>query len=120
VSDVVLFDKAHRTLSRREKAFFAFIQTAGNHRPFTIPEDHPGFELARVGADELAKNGFDGLAAYNGMRYLDFSLGSFFAKAREAPWFKNTVFVMYGDHGNPSTLQTPGSSCCSPATTCPS
>ena len=107
VSDVVLFDKAHKTLRDEKKPFFAFIQTAGNHRPFTIPEDHPGFELARVDADELAKNGFDGLAAYNGMRYLDFSLGSFFAKAREAPWFRNTVFVMYGDHGNPSTLQTP-------------
>src|SRR5258706_33547 len=107
VSDVVLFDKAHKTLRDGEKPFFAFIQTAGNHRPYTIPDDHPGFELARVDADELAKNGFDGLAAYNGMRYLDFSLGSFFAKAREAPWFKNTVFVMYGDHGNPSTLQTP-------------
>jgi phosphoglycerol transferase MdoB-like AlkP superfamily enzyme len=107
VSDVVLFDKAHKTLRDEKKPFFAFIQTAGNHRPFTIPEDHPGFELARIDAAALAENGFDGLAAYNGMRYLDFSLGSFFAKAREAPYFKNTVFVMYGDHGNPSTLQTP-------------
>jgi phosphoglycerol transferase MdoB-like AlkP superfamily enzyme len=107
VSDVVLFDKAHKTLHDEKKPFFAFIQTAGNHRPYTIPDDHPGFELARVDAAALAENGFDGLAAYNGMRYLDFSLGSFFAKAREAPWFRNTVFVMYGDHGNPSTQQTP-------------
>ena len=107
VSDVVLFDKAHLVLRDQTKPFFAFIQTAGNHRPFTIPDDHPGFELARVDAAVLAENGFDGLDAYNGMRYLDFSLGSFFAKAREAPYFRNTVFVMYGDHGNPSTLQTP-------------
>ena len=107
MSDVVLFDKAQRAFRGETKPFFAFIQTSGNHRPFTIPEDHPGFELARVDAAALAENGFDGLAAYNGMRYLDFSLGSFFAKAREAPYFKNTVFVMYGDHGNPSTLQTP-------------
>jgi len=107
VSDVVLFDKAQRAFRGQTKPFFAFIQTAGNHRPYTIPDDHPGFELARVDAAALAENGFDGLAAYNGMRYLDFSLGSFFAKAREAPWFGNTVFVMYGDHGNPSTLQTP-------------
>ena len=107
VSDVVLFDKAHRAFRDETKPFFAFIQTAGNHRPYSIPEDHPGFELAQVDAAALAENGFDGLAAYNGLRYLDFSLGAFFAKAREAPYFKNTVFLMYGDHGNPSTRQTP-------------
>ena len=107
VSDVVLFDKAHKVLRDEKKPFFAFIQTSGNHRPFGIPDDHPGFELAQVDDAVLAENGFDGLPAYNGMRYLDFALGSFFAKAKESPAFKNTVFIMYGDHGNPSTQQTP-------------
>lgn len=107
VSDVVLFDKAHQTLRDERKPFFAFIQTSGNHRPFGIPDVHPGFELAQVDAAVLAQNGFDGLAAYNGMRYLDFSLGKFFEKVKESPYFKNTLFIMYGDHGNPSTQQTP-------------
>jgi phosphoglycerol transferase MdoB-like AlkP superfamily enzyme len=107
VSDVVLFDKAGRVLRDEKKPFFAFIQTSGNHRPFSIPDDHPGFELAQIDAATLAESGFDSLAAYNGLRYLDFSLGSFFAKVKESPYFKNTVFVMYGDHGNPSTQQTP-------------
>jgi phosphoglycerol transferase MdoB-like AlkP superfamily enzyme len=107
VSDVVLFDKAHKILREEKKPFFAFIQTAGNHRPFGIPDDHPGFELAKVDAAKLAENGFDSLAAFNGLRYLDFALGSFFEKARKDPYFANTVFVMYGDHGNPSTQQTP-------------
>src|SRR6267142_1256824 len=107
VSDVVLFDKAHKTLREQKKPFFAFIQTAGNHRPFGIPDDHPGFELAQVDAKLLEQNGFDSLAAFNGLRYLDFALGSFFEKARKDPYFANTVFVMYGDHGNPSTVQTP-------------
>jgi len=107
VSDVVLFDKAHKTLREEKRPFFAFIQTAGNHRPFGIPDDHPGFELAKVDAKLLAENGFDSLAAFNGLRYLDFALGSFFEKARKDPYFANTVFVMYGDHGNPSTVQTP-------------
>lgn len=107
VSDVVLFQKANRVLSEESKPFFAFIQTAGNHRPYGIPADHPGFELAQVDEATLKENGFDGLDAYNGLRYLDFSLESFFALARKAPYFHNTVFVMYGDHGNPSTVQTP-------------
>jgi phosphoglycerol transferase MdoB-like AlkP superfamily enzyme len=107
VSDVVLFDKANTTLSGEKRPFFAFIQTAGNHRPYDIPDDHPGFDLAQVDEAKLAESGFDGLAAYNGLRYLDFALGSYFEKARKAPYFKNTVFIMYGDHGNPSTRQTP-------------
>ena len=107
VSDVVLFEKADEVLRKEKKPFFAFVQTAGNHRPFTIPGDHKGFDLAQVDDAALRENGFDSLAAYNGMRYLDFSLESFFAKARKAPYFRNTVFVMYGDHGNPSAVQTP-------------
>ena len=107
VSDVVLFDKADTVLRDEKKPFFAFIQTSGNHRPFGIPDDHPGFELAQVDDAVLAANGFDGLPAYNGMRYLDFALGSFFAKVKDTPAFRNTVFIMYGDHGNPSTQQTP-------------
>jgi len=107
VADAALFKKAHEVLVKQEKPFFAFIQTAGNHRPYGIPEDHPGFELAQVDEATLKENGFDSLAAYNGLRYLDFSLESFFALARKAPYFRNTVFVMYGDHGNPSTVQTP-------------
>ena len=107
VSDVVLFDKADQMLREEKKPFFAFIQTAGNHRPYAIPDDHPGFELAQADAAKLDENGFDGLAAYNGLRYLDFALGSFFAKVKAGPYFKNTVFIMYGDHGNPSTRQTP-------------
>jgi phosphoglycerol transferase MdoB-like AlkP superfamily enzyme len=107
VSDVVLFEKAVESFAKEKKPFFAFIQTAGNHRPFTIPDDHRGFELAQADDAALRENGFDSLAAYNGLRYLDYSLESFFAKARKAPYFRNTVFVMYGDHGNPSTKQTP-------------
>jgi len=107
VSDVVLFEKAHEELGKAKKPFFAFIQTAGNHRPYTIPEDRRGFELAQLDATALEENGFDSLAAYNGLRFLDYALESFFARARKAPYFQNTVFVMYGDHGNPSNQQTP-------------
>ena len=107
VSDVVLFDKADESFRKETKPFFAFIQTAGNHRPYTIPSDRRGFELAKVDESALHDNGFDSLAAYNGLRYLDYALQSFFTKAREAPYFRNTVFVMYGDHGNHSTVQTP-------------
>jgi phosphoglycerol transferase MdoB-like AlkP superfamily enzyme len=107
VTDLALFDKALAVLKERKKPFFAFIQTSGNHRPYTIPEDKSGFALASLDEKALAENGFDSLAAYNGLRYLDFALGQFFERVRREPYFRNTVFVMYGDHGNPSASPTP-------------
>jgi phosphoglycerol transferase MdoB-like AlkP superfamily enzyme len=107
VSDIVLFDKALEALAGEKEPFFAFIQTSGNHRPFTIPKDQRGFVGEQMDAAALKDNGFESVAAYNGMRFLDYSLGYWFERARKAPYFRNTVFIMYGDHGNPSTQQTP-------------
>ncbi len=39
------------------------------------------------------------------MRYADWALGQFFDKARKAPYFKDTLFVVVGDHGFGSTEQ---------------
>ena len=107
VSDLVLFDKALQALDSEKDPFFAFIQTSGNHRPFTIPKERAGFVVQQMDGALLKDNGFDSVAAYNGMRFLDYSLEFYFERARKAPYFKNTVFIMYGDHGNPSTQQTP-------------
>lgn len=107
VSDLALFDKALEVFGRQTKPFFAFIQTAGNHRPYTIPEDRREFELAQVDSAVLRDHGFDGLVAFNGMRFLDYALGSFFSRMRQASYFQHTVFVLYGDHGLPSTRPIP-------------
>lgn len=32
------------------------------------------------------------------VKYTDYAIGQFFAKAAEKPWFKNTVFVIVADH----------------------
>jgi phosphoglycerol transferase MdoB-like AlkP superfamily enzyme len=107
VSDIVLFEKALEALGSEKNPFFAFIQTSGNHRPFTIPKERGGFIVEQMDGAVLKDSGFDSPAAYNGMRFLDYSLEFFFARARKASYFRNTVFVMYGDHGNPSNQQTP-------------
>lgn len=107
ISDLALFEKAHGEFVRQEKPFFAFVQTSGNHRPFTIPEDRRGFELRDMDDQSLKEHGFDSLAAYNGQRFFDFALGHFFDLARREPYFRNTIFIMYGDHGNPSAKDIP-------------
>jgi phosphoglycerol transferase MdoB-like AlkP superfamily enzyme len=103
IIDHSLFEHAHAALSKAKAPFFAFIQTSGNHRPYTIPDaNRRGFELANLDAAALQAAGFDGLSAYNGLRFLDHAIGHYFQMARTAPYFANTVFVLYGDHGNPS------------------
>jgi phosphoglycerol transferase MdoB-like AlkP superfamily enzyme len=107
ISDLHLFEAANDVLRQRQRPFFAFIQTAGNHRPYTIPDDRRDFELADVDVETLRSNGFENLEAFNGLRFLDFALGRFLELARQEPYFSNTVFAFYGDHGGPTPLPTP-------------
>jgi phosphoglycerol transferase MdoB-like AlkP superfamily enzyme len=100
ISDADLFMEANEILrEKKEKPFFAFIQTSGNHRPFLIPKDSRGFKTVKVKKNKLIKNGFYSLEEYNGFRFLDHGLGYYFELAREEAYFNNTIFVIMGDHG---------------------
>jgi len=107
ISDLDLFESAVETFDASPGPFFAFIQTSGNHRPYTIPAHSPGFERAEADEETLRKAGFDSLEAYNGFRLLDYSVGRFFALAAERPWYRDTIFVLYGDHGVPAVNDIP-------------
>jgi phosphoglycerol transferase MdoB-like AlkP superfamily enzyme len=107
ISDLHLFEEANQILRTQDKPFFALIHTAGNHRPFTIPKDKRDFEEVEVDEATLKGNGFDSLKAYNGMRFLDYSLGHFFRIASKEDYFKRTVFCMFADHGTIATRQIP-------------
>lgn len=100
ISDADLFKEANNILRDiKDKPFFAFIQTSGNHRPFLIPPDSRGFKTVTVSEKILKKNGFYSLEEYNGFRFLDHCLGYYFDLAGREPYFNNTIFVIMGDHG---------------------
>ncbi len=99
ISDLALFEEAHQVLKRQERPFFAVIQTAGNHRPHTIPEDRRGFEIRSVSMERLIEGSFESSEQYNAFRFLDHSIDYFIKAARQAPYFENTIFVFFGDHG---------------------
>jgi phosphoglycerol transferase MdoB-like AlkP superfamily enzyme len=74
------------------KPFLNFVMTTSNHRPFTYPEgviDIPS-HTGRPGA----------------MKYCDYAIGEFIRKARQKPWFSNTIFVIMADHCAGSAGQT--------------
>lgn len=99
ISDLDLFKEANQVLREQKKPFFAIIQTSGNHRPYTIPEDNHGFKLKTPSSDELAKYGFISVEEYNSFRFMDHSVGWFMAQAQKEGYFDNTIFAFFGDHG---------------------
>ncbi|MCB0401398.1 MAG: LTA synthase family protein [Flavobacteriales bacterium] len=64
--------------------FFNFVMTTSNHRPYTYP-DHK--------IDVPSGRGRDGA-----VKYTDYAIHAFLEKARQKPWFKNTVFLIMADH----------------------
>jgi phosphoglycerol transferase MdoB-like AlkP superfamily enzyme len=102
ISDLDLFKEAHKRFNEMgDKPFFAVIQTAGFHRPYTIPTNHDDFKAVHPTETQIKDGGFDSAAELNSLRFQDFSLGKFFELAEKSEYFKNTIFVIQGDHGLP-------------------
>jgi phosphoglycerol transferase MdoB-like AlkP superfamily enzyme len=100
ISDKNLFLEANKILRKEEKPFFAIIQTADNHRPYTIPEeDRNALGVANFPADSLHKYGFESNDELNAFRYTDYCFKQFMEASKQSPYFENTLFVFVGDHG---------------------
>ncbi|MDL2285451.1 sulfatase-like hydrolase/transferase [Desulfovibrio sp. OttesenSCG-928-F07] len=100
VSDYDLLQEAHELFTTlNNKPFLAVIQTASYHKPFTIPANTPGFEYKSLSQEAADNYGFLSEQEYNSMRYMDFAVGEFMRKAKEANYYNNTVFLFLGDHG---------------------
>ena len=101
ISDLHLFEEANWVLREvRDKPFFAIIQTSGNHRPYTIPEDNRGFQLLSANEDDAVKYGFESVAGFNAIRFMDHSIKFFLEAAEKDDYLNNTIFVFFGDHGS--------------------
>jgi phosphoglycerol transferase MdoB-like AlkP superfamily enzyme len=89
VSDEDLFSRANSILKAHAgRPFFSFILTASNHDPFEFPD-------GRIALYEQPKQ-----TRCNALKYSDFALGAFFKAAAKEAYFKNTLFLIIGDHGN--------------------
>jgi phosphoglycerol transferase MdoB-like AlkP superfamily enzyme len=90
VADEHLFDQVLDEIDREQKAqprqpFFFHVMTTSNHRPYT----YPGGRI-----DIPSGSGRDGA-----VKYTDYAVGDFLARARAKPWFDDTLFVITADHG---------------------
>ena len=93
VSDQDMFDRGAQELAKRDKAgkpFYALLQTLSNHTPYAIPSPLPVPQVTDRGS--LNQH-------LTAMRYSDWALGQFFEKAKKEPYYKDTLFIVVGDHG---------------------
>lgn len=93
VSDQDMFARGNEELDKLHatgKPFYALLQTLSNHVPYALPKDLPVQPVTGYGSLD------EHLTA---MRYSDWSLGQFFEKAKKSPYYKDTIFVVVGDHG---------------------
>jgi phosphoglycerol transferase MdoB-like AlkP superfamily enzyme len=92
VSDQDMFDRAVEELVSKStgRPFYALLQTLSNHTPYPLPEKLPVEPV--TGHGTLDQH-------LTAMRYSDWALGRFFDRIRREPFFKETLFVIVGDHG---------------------
>jgi phosphoglycerol transferase MdoB-like AlkP superfamily enzyme len=94
VSDEDMFSRANIELEKLAasagKPFYALPQTLSNHAPYALPERLPVPPVSGHGSLD------EHLTA---MRYSDWALGQFFERAKTSPYYRETLFVVLGDHG---------------------
>lgn len=89
VSDEDLFNKAHDEIMASHasgKPFFTLVFTSSNHAPFEFPD-------GRIDLYDPVK-----ATANNAVKYADYALGQFFAKAQKSDYWKDTLFIVVADH----------------------
>jgi len=77
---------------KAHKPFMSFVMTTSNHRPYDFPSGK---------IDIPSHSGRDGA-----VKYTDYAIVDFIEKAKQKPWFKNTIFVIVADHCSSSAGKT--------------
>ncbi len=73
-------------LDNHPKPFISTVFTISTHQPFTVPRVYRS-ELP-IGPQKI----------HQSVRYVDLAVEKFFKRIESAPWFKDTLFVITGDH----------------------
>jgi len=82
-------------LSRRPQPFASVVFTLSTHNPYKVP---PQYENSLPKGEQ---------PIHRTVAYLDHALKHFFATAETLPWYKNTLFVITGDHIGPPQAISP-------------
>ncbi|MEI6750171.1 MAG: LTA synthase family protein [Bacteroidales bacterium] len=90
VHDEFVLSRQLAELRNDKQPFFSGLYTLSSHSPY----DEPMKEVLHWGKNERR--------FINAAYYTDKCLGEYFKKARNEPWYKNTLFIIVADHGHNS------------------
>lgn len=73
-------------LNSHPQPFISTVFTISSHQPYQVPEQY--------------KNAFPKgrMPIHQSIGYVDFALKKFFESAQKQPWYKDTLFIITGDH----------------------
>lgn len=77
-------------LGRQPTPFFSSVFTISTHQPYGVPPEYEG--VIPEGELEIHRS----------VRYVDLAVQRFFERIQDEPWFDNTLFIITGDHTQPS------------------
>jgi phosphoglycerol transferase MdoB-like AlkP superfamily enzyme len=84
-SDEDMFNELHARLLGDHQPTVTLAFSVSNHTPWEYP------------AGRITPQG-EPASVDNSVRYADWALGNFFARAKQAPYWNNTVFMVVADH----------------------
>jgi phosphoglycerol transferase MdoB-like AlkP superfamily enzyme len=88
-SDGDLYNAAHQQfveLNSSGQPFFSLVFTSSNHTPFEYPEG----KIDPEPGERQTRN--------NAIKYSDYALGELIKKAKQADYWKDTIFLLIADH----------------------
>jgi phosphoglycerol transferase MdoB-like AlkP superfamily enzyme len=88
IHDQYTLEKQLNDLDKERQPFFSTLFTVSTHSPY----DQPMEKVLQWGGNE---NQY-----INSGYYTDRCLGEYIAKARQRPWFNNTLFIVVADHSH--------------------
>ncbi len=90
IHDEYIFNEQIKDLNSQKQPFLSALFTVSTHSPYDQPMD-----------DVISWAERDGQNGYlNSAYYTDKSLGEYFEKAKDQPWYSNTLFIIVADHSH--------------------
>jgi len=90
IHDEYTLEYWHQEMNREKEPFFSALFTVSTHSPW----DEPYPRQLSWGGNEHKY--------INSAHYTDHCLGDFFARVKNEPWYKNTLFIIVADHSRNS------------------
>ena len=91
IQDADMLPWAAKDINSQPEPFFTTIFTLSSHSPYDYPKIFDEMQWPQLEKDFI-----------NSAKYTDIAIKLFMDKAKQQPWYENTLFMFMADHSHPS------------------